>query len=139
MRFFGARRRRYNGARNCRMTFCVYGSARAYGRLHLDRGSDAQTKGDRCARKRDLEARRNLCSRTAPGTRRASDRKAAGEQCDAHERRGDESATRVSAHRRSARVDPVSGEADGAHDDGHTIGLIPAGLRHVSTRAGSLA
>jgi hypothetical protein len=119
------------------MTSCVYGSARAYGRPHLDRRGAAQAEGDRGARERDLEARRGLCSRTAPGTRRASDRKAAGEDCDAHERRDDEPAM-VCAHRPSARVDPVPGDADGAHEDGHTIGLIPAGLRHVSTRAGSL-
>src|SRR2546430_10044602 len=28
--------------------------------------------------------------------------------------------------------------ARGAHDDGHTSGLTPAGSRHMSTRAGSL-
>jgi hypothetical protein len=95
-------------------------------------------EGDRGARKRNRQARRNLRSRTAPGARRASDCKAAGEQRDAQQRHHDEESTPVHAHGPTVNIDPVPGDADGVHQDGHTIGLIPAGLRHVSTRTGSL-
>ena len=115
----------------------VFRAPRAHGSPHLDRRSTAQTEGDRGARKRDREARRSLCSRTASGTRRASEREATGEQRDAQQRHDKESAT-VHAHGLAVSVDPVPGDADGVHQDGHAIGLIPAGLRHVSTRTGSL-
>lgn len=94
-------------------------------------------EGDRGTRKRDRQARHSLRSSTASRTRRAAERKATGEQHHAQQRHDEESAP-VRSHGLAVSVDPVPGYADGVHQDGHTIGLVPAELRHVSTRTGSL-
>lgn len=99
----------------------------------FDRGNFAQMRWDRARDRGRRDAGQRRFPRSPSGAGQSSDRKERAEHRHAQRAREDQSAT-AHARVRRRRIEPRA-----AHHTGQTIGAVPVGLRHASTRTGNLA